>query len=117
MKNIIIVESPAKCKTISKYLGEDYTVVSSKGHIRDLATSGKYGLGIDIENDFKPNYEIIKGKKKDVKYLKDLISEEMNQEYFGNGRFISNLYARIEEKMAINTEYETDINRLLSSRF
>lgn len=75
MKNIIIVESPAKCKTISKYLGKDYTVVSSKGHIRDLATSGKYGLGIDIENDFKPNYEIIKGKKKDVKYLKDLIEK------------------------------------------
>lgn len=75
MKNIIIVESPAKCKTISKYLGEDYTVVSSKGHIRDLATSGKYGLGIDIENDFKPSYEIIKGKKKDVKYLKDLIEK------------------------------------------
>ena len=75
MKNIIIVESPAKCKTISKYLGGDYTVVSSKGHIRDLATSGKYGLGIDIENDFKPNYEIIKGKKKDVKYLKDLIEK------------------------------------------
>ena len=75
MKNIIIVESPAKCKTISKYLGDGYTVVSSKGHIRDLATSGKYGLGIDIENDFKPNYEIIKGKKKDVKYLKDLIEK------------------------------------------
>ena len=75
MKNIIIVESPAKCKTISKYLGGDYTVVSSKGHIRDLATSGKYGLGIDIENDFKPNYEIIKGKKKDVIYLKDLIEK------------------------------------------
>lgn len=75
MKNIIIVESPAKCKTISKYLGGDYTVVSSKGHIRDLSTSGKYGLGIDIENDFKPSYEIIKGKKKDVKYLKDLIEK------------------------------------------
>lgn len=75
MKNIIIVESPAKCKTISKYLGGDYTVVSSKGHIRDLATSGKYGLGIDLENDFKPSYEIIKGKKKDVKYLKDLIEK------------------------------------------
>ena len=75
MKNIIIVESPAKCKTISKYLGGDYTVFSSKGHIRDLATSGKYGLGIDIENDFKPSYEIIKGKKKDVKYLKDLIEK------------------------------------------
>jgi len=74
LKNIVIVESPAKCKTIEKYLGSsDYTVVSSKGHIRDLATTGKYGLGIDIENNFKPNYEIISGKKKDVAYLKKLI--------------------------------------------
>lgn len=73
MKNVIIVESPAKCKTISKYLGNNYSVVSSKGHIRDLSTTGKYGLGIDIENDFKPNYQIISGKKKDVKYLKDLV--------------------------------------------
>lgn len=74
MKNVIIVESPAKCKTIEKYLGnKEYNVVSSKGHIRDLATSGKYGLGIDIENNFKPNYEIIKGKKKEVSYLKKLV--------------------------------------------
>ena len=49
MKNLVIVESPAKCKTIEKYLGSDYKVVSSKGHIRDLATTGKYGLGIDVE--------------------------------------------------------------------
>lgn len=76
MKNIVIVESPAKCKTIEKYLGsKDYNVVSSKGHIRDLSTSGKYGLGIDIENNFKPKYEIIKGKKKDVSYLKKLVDE------------------------------------------
>ena len=74
MKNVVIVESPAKCKTIEKYLGSsDYSVVSSKGHIRDLATTGKYGLGIDIENDFKPNYQIISGKKKDVSYLKKLV--------------------------------------------
>ena len=70
MKNLVIVESPAKCKTIEKYLGSDYKVVSSKGHIRDLATTGKFGLGLDIENDFKPNYEIIKGKKKEVTELK-----------------------------------------------
>lgn len=76
MKNIVIVESPAKCKTIEKYLGSsDYNVVSSKGHIRDLSTSGKYGLGIDVENDFKPSYEIIKGKKKDVDYLKKLVKD------------------------------------------
>ena len=70
MKNLVIVESPAKCKTIEKYLGSDYKVVSSKGHIRDLATTGKFGLGVDVENDFKPNYVIIKGKTKDVNNLK-----------------------------------------------
>ena len=73
MKNIVIVESPAKSKTIEKYLAGDYKVVSSKGHIRDLATTGKYGLGVDLEDDFKPNYVIIKGKNKDVKELKKLV--------------------------------------------
>ena len=52
LKNIVIVESPAKSKTIEKYLAGDYKVVSAKGHIRDLATTGKYGLGVDLEHDF-----------------------------------------------------------------
>lgn len=69
-KNLVIVESPAKSKTIEKYLGSDYKVLSSKGHIRDLATSGKFGLGVDIDNGFKPNYIAIKGKKKDIDTLK-----------------------------------------------
>ena len=69
-KKLVIVESPSKSKTIEKYLGSEYKVVSSLGHIRDLATTGKYGFGIDIENNFKPNYEIIKGKKKLVNELK-----------------------------------------------
>ena len=69
-KKLVIVESPSKSKTIEKYLGTDYKVVSSLGHIRDLSTTGKYGFGIDIENDFAPNYEIIKGKKKLVNELK-----------------------------------------------
>ena len=69
-KNLVIVESPAKTKSIGKYLGDSYKVVSSKGHIRDLATSGKYGLGVDIENSFKPNYVTIKGKKKVIADLK-----------------------------------------------
>ncbi len=73
--NLVIVESPAKSKTIEKYLGSDYKVLSSKGHIRDLATTGKYGLGVDLEQDFKPNYEIIKGKTKDVKNLKKECNE------------------------------------------
>ena len=70
MKNLVIVESPSKSKTIEKYLGKDYKVVSSKGHIRDLAIKGKYGLGVDLENNFAPTYEIIKGKKKMVSDLK-----------------------------------------------
>ena len=70
MKNLVIVESPSKSKTIEKYLGKDYKVVSSKGHIRDLATKGKYGLGVEIDNNFLPTYEIIKGKKKMVSDLK-----------------------------------------------
>ncbi len=69
-KNLVIVESPSKSKTIEKYLGNDYKVVSSKGHIRDLSTRGKYGLGVDVENNFKPDYVNIRGKKKDIETLK-----------------------------------------------
>ena len=69
-KHLVIVESPSKSRTIEKYLGKDYKVVSSKGHIRDLATSGKFGLGVDIEDGFKPNYVPISGKKKIITELK-----------------------------------------------
>ena len=72
MKNLVIVESPSKSKTIEKYLGGDYHVVSSKGHIRDLATTGKGGLGIDVEHDFEPTYKISSDKCAVVKELKDL---------------------------------------------
>ncbi len=68
-KNLLIVESPAKAKTIEKYLGEDFKVVSSKGHIRDLAKGNK---GVDIENGYKPNY-IISEDKTDV--VKDLVKQ------------------------------------------
>ncbi|MBR5004450.1 MAG: DNA topoisomerase I, partial [Erysipelotrichaceae bacterium] len=70
MKNLVIVESPSKSKTIEKYLGADFEVVSSKGHIRDLATRGKEGLGVDVENDFAPTYSISKEKAPVVKELK-----------------------------------------------
>ena len=73
--DLVIVESPAKSKTIEKYLGHQYKVVSSIGHIRDLATTGKYGLGIDIDNGFIPNYVPIKGKSKVIKELKKLVKE------------------------------------------
>ena len=74
-KNLVIVESPSKSKTIEKYLGKDYKVVSSKGHIRDLSTTGKFGLGVDVDNDFKPNYIPIAGKKKVISELKKDIKE------------------------------------------
>jgi DNA topoisomerase-1 len=67
MKSLVIVESPAKAKTIAKYLGKDYTVKASVGHIMDLPKSK---LGVDIENDFKPRYIVIKGKAPVVKELK-----------------------------------------------
>ena len=70
MSNLVIVESPSKSKTIEKYLGSNYKVVSSKGHIRDLSTKGKYGLGVLVEDNFKPDYVIIKGKSTMVTNLK-----------------------------------------------
>jgi DNA topoisomerase-1 len=67
MKSLVIVESPAKAKTIAKYLGKSYTVKASVGHIMDLPKSK---LGVDIENDFEPKYIVIKGKASVVKELK-----------------------------------------------
>ena len=74
-KKLVIVESPAKSKTIEKYLGSEYKVVSSKGHIRDLSTKGKFGLGIDVEQNFKPDYVAIKGKSSTIKELKKDVKE------------------------------------------
>ncbi|AQT70215.1 DNA topoisomerase 1 [Anaerohalosphaera lusitana] len=66
-KSLVIVESPAKAKTINKYLGPEYEVQASMGHVRDLPSSG---LNIDIEHDFEPTYEISRGKKKVINSLK-----------------------------------------------
>ncbi len=68
-KNFLIVESPAKAKTIEKILGEDFEVRSCYGHIRDLE---KEDMGIDIKNGFKPKYKVSEGKEKVVKELKAL---------------------------------------------
>lgn len=67
MSKLVIVESPAKAKTIKKYLGSGYEVVASMGHVRDLQENR---LSVDIKHDFKPKYEIIKGKEKLVQELK-----------------------------------------------
>lgn len=68
-KKLIIVESPSKSKTIASYVGSDVLVLSSKGHVRDLSTSGPEGLGLDIQNEFTPRYVIIDGKQPLVKEL------------------------------------------------
>ena len=83
MKNLVIVESPSKSKTIEKYLGSGYKVVSSKGHIRDLTTTGKFGFGVDVDNGFVPSYAPIKGKKKVITDLKKL-SKESDKVYLAS---------------------------------
>jgi DNA topoisomerase I len=75
IENLVIVESPAKAKTIEKFLGKDFRVISSFGHIRDLA---KKNLGIDIENNFSPEYEIPKEKLKVVGDLRKAAAESKN---------------------------------------
>ena len=69
-ENLVIVESPAKAKTIEKFLGKDFKVMSSYGHIRDLVNKG---LGVDVNNNFEPQYEISSDKKKLVTELKSAV--------------------------------------------
>src|SRR6185295_19523636 len=66
-KNLVIVESPAKAKTIGKYLGKDYLVKASLGHVKDLP---KKDLAVDVDHDFTPTYEVIEGKRKLIQELK-----------------------------------------------
>ena len=66
-KSLVIVESPAKAKTINKYLGKQFIVMASLGHIKDLP---KKDLAVDVENNFEPHYEVIEGKKKLIGELK-----------------------------------------------
>src|SRR5690606_37595771 len=71
-KNLVIVESPAKAKTIEGYLGKDFKVVSSYGHVRDLPKGDK---AIDIQNKFRPTYEVTPDKKEVIKQLKSLVKD------------------------------------------
>ena len=66
--NLVIVESPSKAKTIGKYLGPDYVVKASMGHLRDLPKST---MGVDFENNFEPHYIPVKGKEELIRELKD----------------------------------------------
>ena len=71
-KKLLIVESPAKAKTIQKFIGKDYTVISSKGHVRDLPSKD---LGIDVSKNFLPQYEILSDKKKLITDIKKMVGE------------------------------------------
>ena len=70
LKSLVIVESPSKARTISKYLGKDYQVKASVGHVVDLSDKTHDKIGVDISNGFKPDYEVIKGKGKILKELR-----------------------------------------------
>ena len=75
MSKLMIVESPHKSKTIGAFLGSDYKVIASMGHVMDLSTTGKFGLGVDVENDFAASYIPIKGKKKMIQDMKKHVKE------------------------------------------
>lgn len=75
MSNLVIVESPAKAKTIKKYLGSDYEVKASMGHVRDLYANK---LSVDVKHDFEPDYTVIKGKEKLIEELKTLAAQSDN---------------------------------------
>ena len=66
-KNLVIVESPAKARTVGRFLGDDYNVVASLGHVRDLPQKG---LGVDVEDGFTPSYEVMEEKKKLVREIR-----------------------------------------------
>ena len=67
-KGLVVVESPAKARTIGRFLGKNYSVVASMGHIRDLPRSK---LGVDVENDFSPQYVVPRTKAKTVKEIRE----------------------------------------------
>ena len=77
-KYLVIVESPAKVKTIKKFLGKNYEVVASNGHVRDLPKSQ---MGIDIENDFEPKYITIRGKH--IKFILQLTPTARERRFHG----------------------------------
>ena len=78
-QKLIIVESPAKARTIGKYLGKGYKVEASQGHVRDLPENR---LSVDVKHDFKPRYAVIKGKEKLVDELKKAADRQVLSENF-----------------------------------
>ena len=75
IENLVIVESPAKARTVGKFLGKGYTVKASVGHVRDLLRSQ---LSVDVENGFKPEYVVVKGRKKILSELQAKAKDKVN---------------------------------------
>src|SRR5271170_5888177 len=74
-KTLVISESPSKGRKIAEYLGKDYEVMACYGHIADLAKGGRFGLGVDLDKDFKPHYVLNEDK---IKVVDDLINAAKN---------------------------------------
>jgi DNA topoisomerase IA len=110
-KNLVIVESPAKAKTINKYLGSDYKVLASIGHIKDLPSKG---LGVDIENNFEPTYEVIPDVKKrnNKKTVADLKRAQKNPT-----RFISRLTLTAKAKRFASISPKKSCQSVRQNRF
>ncbi len=129
-KNLVVVESPAKAKTINKFLGRNFQVESCYGHVKDLP---KKKIGIDIENEFKPSYEIIPAKRKIIKKLRDLsktaekvylatdldregeaiawhLSQELNNSK--KGRIVFNQITKEAIQKAIKNPTEINLNKV-----
>lgn len=88
-KNLVIVESPAKAKTIKKFLGASYDVIASNGHVRDMPKSQ---MGIDIEHDYEPHYITIRGKGELLAQLRKAVKKQI--------RSISRLTLTVKEKQS-----------------
>ena len=134
-KYLVIVESPAKVKTIKKFLGANYDVEASNGHVRDFPKSQ---FGIDVEHDFEPKYITIRGKgellaklrkaakkadkienpaketaKKEKKPLKQKIKDSMNKKYIKNGSYSVVISAVLAVLLIIFYYDDNDLDRIL----
>ena len=99
---LIIVESPTKARTIQRYLGNDYKVIASQGHIRDLSFEGEGSLGVDVNNNFEPDYIISSNKKTIIGALKNGrigYGTELERKYIEIGQERVSALARGELKM------------------
>ena len=94
-KSVVIVESPAKAKTLEKFLGRDFKVLASYGHVRDLP---RKGLGVDREHHYKPSYELLAGKEKTINDLKKAAKTAEN----GGGFFPSSVASTVQYSIGTN---------------